>query len=153
MIFFLTWSLTWYNSEYVSPKGFSSPPLWSHKVLSLSSIFLVENVVVCCFLLAIWKIKVLECVLLFCFEKSCYMQLNSDSFQMTYMHIVPPLALFLAKQPQVDNFDLKTLKTLVSAAAPLGGKLTEEVEQRLDVDFLQGRSCFWLLRLLLSSFF
>ena len=81
------------------------------------------------------------------------MQLNSDSFQMTYMHIVPPLALFLAKQPQVDNFDLKTLKTLVSAAAPLGGKLTEEVEQRLDVDFLQGRSCFWLLRLLLSSFF
>ena len=61
---------------------------------------------------------------------------------MTYMHIVPPLALFLAKQPQIDNFDLKSLRTLVSAAAPLGDKLTEEVEQRLDVDFLQGRYCF-----------
>ena len=62
---------------------------------------------------------------------------------MTYMHIVPPLALFLAKQPQIDNFDLKSLRTLVSAAAPLGDKLTEEVEQRLDVDFLQGRYCHY----------
>ena len=61
---------------------------------------------------------------------------------MTYMHIVPPLALFLAKQPQIDNFDLKSLRTLVSAAAPLGGELTEEVEQRLGVDFLQGECCF-----------
>ena len=57
---------------------------------------------------------------------------------MTYMHIVPPLALFLAKQPLVDKFDLRSLKTLVSAAAPLGSHVTTEVEQRLGVDLVQG---------------
>ena len=58
--------------------------------------------------------------------------------QMTYMHIVPPLALFLAKQQMVDNFDLTSVRTLVSAAAPLGEHVTNEVEQRIGVNFLQG---------------
>ena len=59
---------------------------------------------------------------------------------MTYMHIVPPLALFLAKQPEVDNYDLSSVKVLLSGAAPLGGQITEQVEQRLGAHFLQGKT-------------
>ena len=54
------------------------------------------------------------------------------------MHIVPPLALFLAKEPVVEKFDLSSLKTLVSGAAPLGQEITRDVEQKLGVDFMQG---------------
>ena len=56
------------------------------------------------------------------------------------MHIVPPLALFLAKQPEVDNYDLSSVKVLLSGAAPLGGQITEQVEQRLGAYFLQGKT-------------
>ena len=59
---------------------------------------------------------------------------------MTYLHIVPPLALFLAKQPEVDNYDLSSVKVLLSGAAPLGGQITEQVEQRLGAHFLQGKN-------------
>ena len=58
--------------------------------------------------------------------------------QITYMHIVPPLALFLAKEPRVDNYNLSSLKTLVSGAAPLGPEITSHVEDKLGVDFIQG---------------
>ena len=61
---------------------------------------------------------------------------------MTYMHIVPPLALFLAKQPLVEKFDLSSLETLVTAAAPLGGHVQSEVEQRLNCNFVQGNTGF-----------
>ena len=54
------------------------------------------------------------------------------------MHIAPPLALFLAKQPEVDNYNLTSLQTLLCGAAPLGGQISEEVEQRLGVHLLQG---------------
>ncbi|XP_033752359.1 probable 4-coumarate--CoA ligase 1 [Pecten maximus] len=57
--------------------------------------------------------------------------------KVSYMHIVPPTALFLAKSPLVDEFDVSSLKTLVSAAAPLGVGLTEETKTRLKVDITQ----------------
>ncbi|XP_069133845.1 probable 4-coumarate--CoA ligase 1 [Argopecten irradians] len=57
--------------------------------------------------------------------------------KVSYMHIVPPTALFLAKNPMVDGFDVTSLKTLVSAAAPLGVGLTDETKNRLNVDITQ----------------
>ena len=54
------------------------------------------------------------------------------------MHIVPPLALFLAKEPMVENYNLRSVKTLVSGAAPLGPEITSHVEDKLGVDFIQG---------------
>lgn len=50
------------------------------------------------------------------------------------------MVLFLAKNPAVDNFKLSSLQTLVSAAAPLGMALTQELENRLSVNLLQGRN-------------
>ena len=48
-------------------------------------------------------------------------------------HIVPPIAVALAKHPVVDNYDLSNLRWLFSGAAPLGPQLTEAVQARLSV--------------------
>ena len=54
------------------------------------------------------------------------------------MHLVPPLALFLAKSPLVSNFDVSSVKSLVFGAAPLGAGLTQELMDRLGVNVVQG---------------
>jgi len=51
--------------------------------------------------------------------------------KITVLHIVPPLVLFLAKQPVVDKFDLTSLRCIISGAAPLGQELAELATKRL----------------------
>jgi 4-coumarate--CoA ligase len=46
-------------------------------------------------------------------------------------HLVPPIMLFLGKHPMVDQYDLSSLKTIISAAAPLGLDVEEAVKRRL----------------------
>lgn len=58
--------------------------------------------------------------------------------RVTYLFIVPPMALALAKHPLVDAYDLSSLRMIVSAAAPLDRKLGEAVEERLGVPVYQG---------------
>lgn len=53
------------------------------------------------------------------------------------LHIVPPLVLALAKQPIVEKFDLSSVKSIVSAAAPLGAELALECEKRLNLKVKQ----------------
>jgi acyl-CoA synthetase (AMP-forming)/AMP-acid ligase II len=53
-------------------------------------------------------------------------------------HIVPPMAVALAKHPAVDNYRFPHLKWLFSGAAPLGPELTAAVRQRLGVTIRQG---------------
>jgi acyl-CoA synthetase (AMP-forming)/AMP-acid ligase II len=53
-------------------------------------------------------------------------------------HIVPPVAVALAKHPAVDNYSFPHLKWLFSGAAPLGAELTALVRQRLGVTIRQG---------------
>ncbi|WAR01803.1 4CL1-like protein [Mya arenaria] len=60
-----------------------------------------------------------------------------DEIRITYANLVPPIVLFLAKHPAVSDFNLSSLQTLVSAAAPLGLGVTREVESRLNVNLLQ----------------
>jgi acyl-coenzyme A synthetase/AMP-(fatty) acid ligase len=60
-------------------------------------------------------------------------------------HLVPPIILGLAKHPIVDNFDLTSLKMILSAAAPLGGDVAAALESRVGVRCKQvgggGRGC------------
>lgn len=58
--------------------------------------------------------------------------------KISYMHLVPPLALFMAKSPLVSNFDVSSVKNLVFGAAPLGAGLTQELMDRLGVNVVQG---------------
>jgi acyl-CoA synthetase (AMP-forming)/AMP-acid ligase II len=53
-------------------------------------------------------------------------------------HIVPPVAVALAKHPVVDNYRLPHLKWLLCAAAPLGAEVTEALQLRLGVGMRQG---------------
>jgi 4-coumarate--CoA ligase len=54
------------------------------------------------------------------------------------VYIAPPVAIALAKHPLVDQFDLSSLKVVMSAAAPLGAELGAEVERRLGCTVIQG---------------
>jgi acyl-CoA synthetase (AMP-forming)/AMP-acid ligase II len=53
-------------------------------------------------------------------------------------HIVPPVAVALAKHPLVDQYTFPHLRWLFSGAAPLGEELTDGVRQRLGVTIRQG---------------
>jgi len=55
----------------------------------------------------------------------------------TRAHLVPPILVGLAKHPAVENFDVSSLKTIISAAAPLGQETEDKVKSRLDCDVKQ----------------
>ena len=44
---------------------------------------------------------------------------------------VPPILVFLAKNPIVEKYDLSSLEFIMSGAAPLGKELIEEVYRKL----------------------
>jgi len=56
----------------------------------------------------------------------------------TRTYIAPPIAVALAKHPLVDQFQLSSLKMMLSGAAPLGSEVTQEVESRIGCDVVQG---------------
>ena len=63
---------------------------------------------------------------------------NIQNHKITYAFIAPPVAVALAKHPVVDNYDLSSLRTMLSGAAPLDQELGEAVAKRLDLTMLQG---------------
>jgi acyl-CoA synthetase (AMP-forming)/AMP-acid ligase II len=56
----------------------------------------------------------------------------------TYVFLVPPILVALAKHPLVAKYDLSSLDRLLSGAAPLGEALAREVEERIGCAVLQG---------------
>ena len=58
--------------------------------------------------------------------------------QITRMNLVPPIVLALAKHPVVDNYDLTSLRYVLSGAAPLGVELSEACANRLGCIVTQG---------------
>lgn len=52
--------------------------------------------------------------------------------------IAPPVAIALAKHPMIDQFDLSSLRIVLSAAAPLGPEVAEAVAARLGCVVVQG---------------
>ncbi|MCB0034951.1 MAG: 4-coumarate--CoA ligase family protein [Anaerolineales bacterium] len=58
--------------------------------------------------------------------------------KITRMNLVPPILVFLAKHPVVDNYDLSSLIEMTSGAAPLGEELASAVAARLGCRVMQG---------------
>jgi acyl-CoA synthetase (AMP-forming)/AMP-acid ligase II len=58
--------------------------------------------------------------------------------RLTFAHLVPPIVLALAKHPMVDGYDLSSLKTVLSGAAPLGAQLEEAFRERTGIAVIQG---------------
>jgi acyl-CoA synthetase (AMP-forming)/AMP-acid ligase II len=51
--------------------------------------------------------------------------------RVTRAYVAPPILVALAKHPMVDQFDLSSLRTITSGAAPLDESLAQAVETRL----------------------
>jgi len=77
------------------------------------------------------------CVTLQKFDLEAFLRILQD-WPIDMAHIVPPIAVALAKHPVVDNYNLTGLRWLFSGAAPFGPHLTEAVQARLGVRVRQG---------------
>jgi len=71
-------------------------------------------------------------------ENERRLHLKCQLLQVSYCHLVPPLILFLTKNPDVSPSTLSTINTIVSGGAPLGKKVSEELTERLKIPVLQG---------------
>ncbi|KAH9485035.1 4-coumarate--CoA ligase-like 7 [Psilocybe cubensis] len=56
---------------------------------------------------------------------------NVERYNATVALIVPPVLVVLARHPAVDKYDMSSMQTLLSGAAPLGAALTKQVQSRL----------------------
>ena len=63
---------------------------------------------------------------------------NIQRFQCTYLYIAPPIAVALAKHPIVDQFDISSVRTVFSGAAPLDGETAETAGRRINARMMQG---------------
>ncbi|KAF7351414.1 AMP binding protein [Mycena sanguinolenta] len=54
-----------------------------------------------------------------------------ERFKIPLAFIVPPVLVVLARHPAVDNYDVSSLEYMLSAAAPLGADLVQQVKIRL----------------------
>jgi len=63
---------------------------------------------------------------------------NIQNFRCTYLYIAPPIAVALAKHPIVDQYDISTVHTVFSGAAPLDGETAELAGRRLNTRMMQG---------------
>ncbi|WP_341997969.1 AMP-binding protein [Microbacterium sp. LWH7-1.2] len=63
---------------------------------------------------------------------------NIQKFQCTYLYIAPPIAVALAKHPIVDQFDISSVHTVFSGAAPLDGETAETAGRRINARMMQG---------------
>jgi acyl-CoA synthetase (AMP-forming)/AMP-acid ligase II len=71
------------------------------------------------------------------FELAAFLRAVQEH-RVTRAYLVPPVALALANNPIVDEFDLSTLKAISSGAAPLGADVARRCERRLGCHVVQG---------------
>ncbi|XP_041350778.1 4-coumarate--CoA ligase 5-like [Gigantopelta aegis] len=58
--------------------------------------------------------------------------------KVSVLHIVPPIILFLLKFPSITKEQLKSVRYIISGAAPLGEALTKEFTEKFDIPIYQG---------------
>ncbi|WP_045821925.1 4-coumarate--CoA ligase family protein [Williamsia herbipolensis] len=63
---------------------------------------------------------------------------NIQDRKCTMGYIAPPIAVALAKHPLVDSYDLSSMHTIMSGAAPLDADLGHAVEKRIGCRMVQG---------------
>ena len=71
------------------------------------------------------------------FDLEQFLGLLQDQ-RITRAYLAPPIVLALAKHPLVDNYDLSSLQSIFSGAAPLDASLERACADRLDCEVMQG---------------
>ncbi|KIP05226.1 hypothetical protein PHLGIDRAFT_74606 [Phlebiopsis gigantea 11061_1 CR5-6] len=66
-----------------------------------------------------------------------------EQYKITHACVVPPICLIMSRHPAVEQFDMRSLRQMFSAAAPLSKSLLETLDSRLrkigaDVCIFQG---------------
>ncbi|CAG8726057.1 4402_t:CDS:2, partial [Acaulospora morrowiae] len=61
-----------------------------------------------------------------------------QSYKVNYAHLVPPILLLLAKSPIVKEYDLSSLRTITSSAAPLSTRLAADIYKIYNIHVKQG---------------
>ncbi len=56
-----------------------------------------------------------------------------QKYKVSWAHLVPPIILALAKHPIVAKYNISTIKSIVSAAAPLGADVQQEFMDKLKI--------------------
>ncbi|RJE23091.1 Phenylacetyl-CoA ligase [Aspergillus sclerotialis] len=70
----------------------------------------------------------------FNFDKFCS---TIQRHQITYAYVVPPIILELVSNPRVQQYNLRSLRMMLSAAAPLAVELIHALHQKLDISVRQ----------------
>ncbi|EDV29294.1 uncharacterized protein TRIADDRAFT_19929 [Trichoplax adhaerens] len=60
-----------------------------------------------------------------------------QKYKIKYACLVPPLYVFLAKDPLVEKFDLSSLQETICGAAPLDSDLSQSVKERAKISLLR----------------
>jgi acyl-CoA synthetase (AMP-forming)/AMP-acid ligase II len=79
----------------------------------------------------------ITCVTMPRFDLELFLRFIQD-YRITHLYLVPPVVLALAKHPLVDQYDLSSLRYILSGAAPLDGAIQQAVAARLHVPAVQG---------------
>lgn len=68
------------------------------------------------------------------FDLELYLK-TVEKYQPEELALVPPVALMLVKDPRVSNFNLRSVRRILSAAAPLTGELAAALEEKFKTLF------------------
>lgn len=90
---------------------------------------------VCCMCMSLYAGGKL--VLMPSFDLVRYLELIQEQ-KVTHTNIVPPIVLALAKHPIVDKYNVTSLRSIISGAAPLGAEVQELCSKRLGCLTKQG---------------
>ncbi len=71
------------------------------------------------------------------FDLRNYLQIVQD-YKVTRGHFAPPVVLALANAPEVDDYDLSSMRTALSGAAPLDEEAVARAEKRTGIIIRQG---------------
>ena len=61
-----------------------------------------------------------------------------EAHRATFLHVVPPVVVALAKHPMIDGRDFSSVRKLFSGAAPLGAELATQCARRIGCVLQQG---------------
>ncbi|GMR44957.1 hypothetical protein PMAYCL1PPCAC_15152 [Pristionchus mayeri] len=76
-------------------------------------------------------------VVLSSFEPTVYLKCIQD-YKISQLMLVPPILVFLAKHPICSKFDLSSIKSIASGAAPAGKDICDEVMKRYPhIEFIE----------------
>jgi len=71
------------------------------------------------------------------FDLEQFLQVHQEH-AITRSFVAPPIVVALAKHPLVDKFDLSSIKSIFSGAAPLSAELALECGERIGAEVVQG---------------